>query len=72
MSTPKSLELPEPKTKRTLIKFICTTSRPTIFFMVNESMEQLLMLDGNENKRMTHKYLSRFVKVTTELFRYEP
>ena len=71
MSILKSLKPTGQKGRQILIKIVCTNGKPTLFFMINDIMKQMLLLDGSNNKNLRHAAFESFKVATQELFIYE-
>ena len=57
--------------KTTSIKIVCTKGNPTLFFMKQDDLEMLILLDGKEHKKIHYRAFDTFKTETIELFHYE-
>lgn len=57
--------------KKAPFVIVATNGKPTIFFMVNDLLKQLLLLDGSDNKMLKFSAFETFELHTTELISYE-
>lgn len=53
------------------LKIVATNGKPTLFFMTNEAIKQLLLLDGGENRSLKFSTFETFKLHTKELMSYE-
>lgn len=50
---------------------VATNGTPTLFFVTNDFLKQLLLLDGADNKMLKFSAFETFELHTTELISYE-
>lgn len=57
--------------KRTLIKIVATKGKPTMYFLTNTIVKELLLLDKDDNKKLKFNAFETFKMHTIELISYE-
>lgn len=54
-----------------LTKVVATMGKPTLYFLVNGQLKQLVLLDEKNPKRLNYSGFDSFQLATRELIRYE-
>jgi len=54
------------------INVVATLGKPTLFFMINEYLRQMILLDEKTPKRLNYTAFDSFKIATRELIKYEP
>lgn len=55
----------------TSIKVLATDGKPTLCFIVNEQLKQLILLDGDKNKFLKFHNMKTIKDITRNLIVYE-